>query len=195
MAALLSSLGSEGVTARIAERGRTPCRSAARASSPAPPGQGRGRSSVVHEMALVQDLGAGAHQRWQVLVGVVAAEEQLAPRGHGRANPRASAAHVAAIRRVQLRLVQCGAFKSPCVHVSITHHDRAPVHPCSPAAQSGYSPPNARCGGETRRRGQRPRAPKRRPPAQSGPGLVTRGKRPRTRATHAGGHKRGHGHL
>lgn len=51
----------------------------AHASSPAPPGLGRGRGSVGHEMALVQDLGAGAHQGGQVLVGVVAAEEQLAP--------------------------------------------------------------------------------------------------------------------
>ena len=88
--------------------------------------------SVVHEMTLVQDLCAAAHQRGQVLVCVVAAEVQLATRRHRRTNPGASAAGVATIRRVQLRLVQYGAFKSLCVHASITHHrpaPRTPVHP------------------------------------------------------------------
>ena len=51
----------------------------ARTSSVTRPAAAGGSLSVGHEMALVQDLGAGAHQRWQVLVGVVAAEEQLAP--------------------------------------------------------------------------------------------------------------------
>ena len=92
--------------------------------------------SVVHEMTLVQDLRAGAHQRGQVLVCVVAAKIQLAARRHGRTNPGASAAGVATIRRAQLRLVQYGAFKSLCVHESITHHHPAPAHPCSPGAQS-----------------------------------------------------------
>ena len=88
--------------------------------------------SVVHEMTLVQDLRAGAHQGGQVLVRVVAAKIQLAARRHGRTNPGASAAGVATIRRIQLRLVQYGAFKSLCVHASITHHHpapRTPVHP------------------------------------------------------------------
>ena len=92
--------------------------------------------SVVHEMTLVQDLRAAAHQRGQVLVCVVAAEVELATRRHRRTNPGASAAGVATIRRAQLRLVQYGAFKSLCVHASITHHRTAPVHPCSPGAQS-----------------------------------------------------------
>ena len=88
--------------------------------------------SVVHEMTLVQDLRAATHQRRQVLISVVAAEIQLATRRHRRTNPGASAAGVATIRRVQLRLVQYGAFKSLCVHASITHHHpapRTPVHP------------------------------------------------------------------
>ena len=88
--------------------------------------------SVVHKMTLVQDLRAAAHQRGQVLVCVVAAEVQLATRRHRRTNPGASAAGVATIRRIQLRLVQYGAFKSLCVHASITHHHpapRTPVHP------------------------------------------------------------------
>ena len=88
--------------------------------------------SVVHEMTLVQDLCAAAHQRGQVLICVVAAEVQLATRRHRRTNPGASAAGIATIRRIQLRLVQYGAFKSLCVHASITHHHptpRTPVHP------------------------------------------------------------------
>ena len=83
-------------------------------------------------MTLVQDLCAAAHQRGQVLICVVAAEVQLATRRHRRTNPGASAAGVATIRRIQLRLVQYGAFKSLCVHASITHHHpapRTPVHP------------------------------------------------------------------
>ena len=96
------------------------------------PAAAGGSLSVVHEMTLVQDLRAAAHQRGQVLVCVVAAEVQLATRRHRRTNPGASAAGVATIRRVQLRLVQYGAFKSLCVHASITHHHpapRTPVHP------------------------------------------------------------------
>ena len=81
-----------------------------------------GSLSVVHEMAFVQDLCASAHQGGQVLVRVVAAEEKLAARRHGRTNPGASAAGVATIRRAQLRLVQYGAFKNLCLHASITHH-------------------------------------------------------------------------
>ena len=96
------------------------------------PAAAGGTLSVVHEMTLVQDLCAAAHQRGQVLVCVVAAEIQLATRRHRRTNPGASAAGVATIRRVQLRFVQYGAFKSLCVHASITHHrpvPRTPVHP------------------------------------------------------------------
>ena len=96
------------------------------------PAAAGGSLSVVHEMTLIQDLCAAAHQRGQVLVCVVAAEVQLATRRHRRTNPGASAAGVATIRRVQLRLVQYGAFKSLCVHASITHHHpapRTPVHP------------------------------------------------------------------
>ena len=96
------------------------------------PAAAGGSLSVVHEVALVQDLCASAHQGGQVLIRVVAAEVQLATRRHRRTNPGASAAGVATIRRVQLRLVQYGAFKSLCVHASITHHHpapRTPVHP------------------------------------------------------------------
>ena len=100
------------------------------------PAEAGAMQSVVHEMTLVQDLRAGAHQGGQVLVRVVAAKVQLAARRHGRTNPRASAAGVATISRAQLRLVQYGAFKSLCVHESITHHHPAPAHPCSPGAQS-----------------------------------------------------------
>ena len=89
-------------------------------------------TSVVHEMTLVQDLCTGAHQRGQVLICVVAAEVQLATRRHRRTNPGASAAGVATIRRIQLRLVQYGAFKSLCVHASITHHHPAPCTPVHP---------------------------------------------------------------
>ena len=96
------------------------------------PAAAGGSLSVIHEMTLVQDLCAAAHQRGQVLVCVVAAEVELATRRHRRTNPGASAAGVATIRRAQLRLVQYGAFKSLCVHASITHHrpaPRTPVHP------------------------------------------------------------------
>ena len=96
------------------------------------PAAAGGSLSVVHEMTLVQDLRAAAHQRGQVLVCVVAAEVQLATRRHRRTNPGASAAGVATIRRIQLWLVQYGAFKSLCVHAPITHHrpaPRTPVHP------------------------------------------------------------------
>ena len=167
----------------------------ARTSSPAPPGLGWGRGSVVHEMTLVKDLGARAHQRGQVLICVVAAEVQLATRQHRRTNPGASAAGVATIRRVQLRLVQYGAFKSLCVHASIRHHDTAPAHPCSPAAQSQF-PRHARRGGQRKPHShQRERPPKPRPPARSFSGLVNRGKHPRTRATRTGSPKRAWLHL
>lgn len=96
------------------------------------PGAAGGSLSVVHEMTLVQDLCAATHQRGQVLVCVVAAEVQLATRRHRRTNPGASAAGVATIRRIQLRLVQYGAFKSLCVHASITHHRPAPCTPVHP---------------------------------------------------------------
>lgn len=159
------------------------------------PGAAGGSLSVVHEMTLVQDLCAGAHQRGQVLVCVVAAEVKLATRRHRRTNPGASAAGVATIRRGQLRLVQYGAFKSLCVHTSITHHRpaaRTPVHP-------GRNRESARRHNETGEcqpsRSNRQHAPKARPPARSGPGLVNRGKHPRTRATRTGGPKRAWLHL
>ena len=159
------------------------------------PAAAGGTVSVVHEVTLIQDLRARAHQGGQVLVGVMAAEEQLAAGRHGRANPRASTAGVAAIRRVQLRLVQCGAFKSTCVHASITHHDAVPAHPCSPAAQSQF-PRHARRGGQRKPHShQRERPPKPRPPAQSNQCLVNRGKHPRSRATRPDRHKRAFGHL
>lgn len=101
--------------------------------------------SVVHEMTLVQDLRAAAHQRGQVLVCVVAAEVQLATRRHRRTNPGASAAGIATICRIQLRLVQYGAFKSLCVHASITHHHSAPRTPVHP----GRNRPPARRYNET----------------------------------------------
>ena len=151
--------------------------------------------SFIHEMTLVQDLCAGAHQRGQVLVCVVAAEVELATRRHRRTNPGASAAGVATIRRIQLRLVQYGAFKSLCVHASITHHRPAPRTPVHP----GRNRPPARRHNETgewkslQRQPQQP--PKRHPPARSGPGLVNRGKHPRTRATRTVGHKRAPSHI
>ena len=42
------------------------------------PAEAGAMQSVVHEMTLVQDLRAGAHQGGQVLVRVVAAEVELA---------------------------------------------------------------------------------------------------------------------
>ena len=151
--------------------------------------------SVVHEMTLVQDLRAAAHQRGQVLICVVAAEVQLSTRRHRRTNPGASAASVATICRVQLRLVQYGAFKSLCVHASITHHHsalRTPVHP------GRNRPPDRWHSGTEERKTLQPQtrsAPKVRPPARSSPGLVNRGKRPRTRATRTVGHKRAPTHI
>lgn len=159
------------------------------------PAAAGGSLSVVHEMTLVQDLRAAAHQRGQVLVCVVAAEVQLATRRHRRTNPGASAAGIATICRIQLRLVQYGAFKSLCVHASITHHHPAPRTPVHP----GRNRPPARRHNETgewkslQRQPQEP--PKRHPPARSGPGLVNRGKRPRTRATRTVGHKRAPTHI
>ena len=159
------------------------------------PGAAGGSLSVVHEMTLVQDLCAATHQRGQVLVCVVAAEVKLATRRHRRTNPGASAAGVATIRRGQLRLVQYGAFKSLCVHASITHHHpaaRTPVHP-------GRNRESARRHNETGEckpsRSTTQQLPKRRPTARPGPGLVNRGKHPRTRATRTVGHKRALTHI
>ena len=152
-------------------------------------------TSVVHEMTLVQDLCAGAHQRGQVLVCVVAAEVKLAARRHRRTNPGASAAGVATIRRIQLRLVQYGAFKSLCVHASITHHRPAPRTPVHPGRNREPACRHDETGERTPSRSNRQHAPKRHPPARSGPGLVNRGKRPRTRATRTGGPKRAWLHL
>ena len=159
------------------------------------PAAAGGSLSVVHEMTLIQDLCAAAHQRGQVLVCVVAAEVQLATRRHRRTNPGASAAGVATIRRAKLRLVQYGAFKSLCVHASITHHrpaSRTPVHP-------GRNRESARRHHETGEcqpsRSNHQHAPKRHPPGRPGPGLVNRGKHPRTRATRTVGHKRALTHI
>ena len=159
------------------------------------PAAAGGSLSVVHEMTLVQDLCAGAHQRGQVLVCVVAAEVELATRRHRRTNPGASAAGVATICRAQLRLVQYGAFKSLCVHASITHHHPAPRTPVHPGRNR---PPERRYSGTGERtpsRRNRQHAPKARPLARSCPGLVNRGKRPRTRATRTVGHKRAPTHI
>ena len=109
------------------------------------PAAAGGSLSVVHEMTLVEDLCAAAHQRGQVLICVVAAEIELATRRHRRTNPGASAAGVATIRRAELRLVQYGAFKSLCVHASITHHHPAPRTPVHP----GRNRPPARRHNET----------------------------------------------
>ena len=159
------------------------------------PAAAGGSLSVVHEMTLVQDLCAGAHQRGQVLVCVVAAEVELATRRHRRTNPGASAAGVATIRRAELRLVQSGAFKSLCVHASITHHrpaSRTPVHP-------GRNRPPERRHNETGEWKSLQRQPQRtrkvHPSARSSPGLVNRGKHPRTRATRTVGHKRALTHI
>lgn len=152
-------------------------------------------TSVVHEMAFVQDLCADPHQRGQVLVCVVAAEVKLATRRHRRTNPGASAAGVATIRRGQLRLVQYGAFKSLCVHASITHHHpaaRTPVHPGRNREPTRRHNETGECKPS---RSNRQHTPKRHPPAGSRPGLVNRGKRPRTRATRTVGHKRAWLHL
>ena len=174
-------------------------RAGTRWSPPAPARRssrrGGAMQSVVHEMTLVQDLCAAAHQRGQVLICMVAAEVQLATRRHRRTNPGASAAGVATIRRIQLRLVQYGAFKSLCVHASITHHHPAPCTPVHP----GRNRPPARRHNETGEwkslQRQPQHAPKRYPPARSGPGLVNRGKRPRTGATRTVGHKRAPSHI
>lgn len=159
------------------------------------PAAAGGSLSVVHEMTLVQDLCAATHQRRQVLVCVVAAEVELATRRHRRTNPGASAAGVATIRRAELRLVQYGAFKSLCVHASITHHHPAPRTPVHP----GRNRPPERRHNETGEWKSLQRQPQRTrngtPPARSGPGLVDRGKRPRTRATRTVGHKRALTHI
>lgn len=152
-------------------------------------------TSVVHEMTLVQDLCAGAHQRGQVLVCVVAAEVQLATRRHRRTNPGASAAGVATIRRGQLRLVQYGAFKSLCVHASITHHRPAPCTPVHPGRNREPIRRHNETGECKPSRSNRQHAPKRHPRGRPGPGLVNRGKHPRTRATRTGGPKRAWLHL
>ena len=178
----------------IEKRGRGPVGPCPRlqAVRPAPAGA---MTSVVHEMTLVQDLCAGAHQRGQVLVCVVAAEVQLATRRHRRTNPGASAAGVATIRRGQLRLVQYGAFKSLCVHTSITHHHpaaRTPVHPGRNREPTRRHNETGECQPS---RSNRQHDPKRHPPARPGPGLVNRGKHPRTRATRTVGHKRALTHI
>ena len=176
------------------KRGRGPCgpRPRLRAEPPAAAG---GSLSVVHEMTLVEDLCAAAHQRGQVLVCVVAAEVQLATRRHRRTNPGASAAGVATIRRAELRLVQYGAFKSLCVHASITHHrpvPRTPVHP----GRNHSTVRRYNSKGEWKSlQPQPPSAPKPRPPARSIPGLVNRGKHPRTCATRTVGRKRALTHI
>ena len=159
------------------------------------PAEAGAMQSVVHEVALVQDLRADAHQGGQVLVRVVAAKVQLAARRHGRTNPRASAAGVATISRAQLRLVQYGAFKSLCVHASITHHHpaaRTPVHPGRNREPTHRHNITGECKPS---RSSTQHAPKRHPPARPGPGLVNRGKHPRTRATRTGGPKRAWLHL
>ena len=159
------------------------------------PAAAGGSLSVVHEMTLVQDLCAAAHQRGQVLISVVAAEVQLATRRHRRTNPGASAAGVATIRRIQLRLVQYGAFKSLCVHASITHHHPAARTPVHPGRNRELTRRHIETGERTPSRSNRQHAPKRHPPARPGPGLVNRGKRPRTRATRTVGHKRALTHI
>ena len=159
------------------------------------PAAAGGSLSVVHEVALVQDLCASAHQGGQVLIRVVAAEVQLATRRHRRTNPGASAAGVATIRRAELRLVQYGAFKSLCVHASITHHHPAPRTPVHPGRNR---PPERRHNetGEWKSLQRQPQHPRNgTPPVRSGPGLVNRGKRPRTRATRTVGHKRALTHI
>ena len=154
-----------------------------------------GSLSVVHEMTLVQDLCAAAHQRGQVLVCVVAAEVQLATRRHRRTNPGASAAGVATIRRIQLRLVQYGAFKSLCVHASITHHHPAARTPVHPGRNRELTRRHIETGVCKPSRSSTQRVPKWHSPARSGPGLVNRGKHPRTCATRTGGPKRAWLHL
>ena len=159
------------------------------------PAAAGGSLSVVHEMTLIQDLCAAAHQRGQVLVCVVAAEVQLATRRHRRTNPGASAAGVATIRRIQLRLVQYGAFKSLCVHASITHHHPAPRTPVHPGRNRSPDDWHSGTGERNCLQPQPPSAPKARPPARFSPGLVDRGKRPRTRATRPADRKRAWRHI
>ena len=159
------------------------------------PAAAGGSLSVVHEMTLVQDLCAAAHQRGQVLVCVVAAEVELATRRHRRTNPGASAAGIATIRRIQLRLVQYGAFKSLCVHASITHHHPAARTPVHPGRNRELTRRHIETGVCKPSRSSTQRVPKWHSPARSGPGLVNRGKHPRTRATRTGGPKRAWLHL
>ena len=159
------------------------------------PAAAGGSLSVVHEVALVQDLCASAHQGGQVLIRVVAAEVQLATRRHRRTNPGASAAGVATIRRIQLRLVQDRAFKSLCVHASITHHHPAPRTPVHPGRNHSTDHRHIGTGERNCLQPQHPSAPKARPPARLSPGLVDRGKRPRTRATRPADRKRAWRHI
>ena len=68
---------------------------------------------------------------------------------------------------------------------SCFHHTPSPraAHPCSPGAQLTARTP-IQGNGECKPSFNKPqRTPKRHPPARSGPGLVNRGKHPRTRAT------------
>lgn len=92
--------------------------------------------SGVHELALVEDVGAGAHQGRQVRVGVVAAEEQAPARRHGDADPRPRPAGVAAVGSSQSGFGDCSPFESRSVHTPITHHQPPRPHDCSPVAQS-----------------------------------------------------------
>ena len=117
------------------------------------------------------------------------------PRHARRTNPGASAAGVATIRRIQLRLVQDRAFKSLCVHASITHHHPAPRTPVHPGRNHSTDHRHIGTGERNCLQPQHPSAPKARPPAQFSPGLVDRGKRPRTRATRPADRKRAWRHI
>lgn len=89
-----------------------------------------------HELALVEDIGARAHQGRQMRVGVVGAEEQAPARRHGDADPRPRPAGVAAVGSSQSGFGDCGPFESRSVHAPITHHRPPRPHGCSPVAQS-----------------------------------------------------------
>ena len=89
-----------------------------------------------HELALVEDVSARAHQGRQMRVGVVGAEEQAPARRHGDADPRPRPAGVAAVGSSQSGFGDCGPFESRSVHAPITHHRPPRAHYCSPVAQS-----------------------------------------------------------
>ncbi len=120
-----------------------------------------GSLSVVHEMTLVQDLCAGAHQRGRCSF---AWWPQKAT-GHPTASARtqsASAAGVATIHAAVMRLVNTGRSRS--VAFILPSHTIVPPRTCSPGRnRSPHTDTSKRGGTEAAAN-----APKRHPPARPG---------------------------